>query len=166
MNLRIPWIGATIILLVIATLVVLTRSKRIMAMVDDTLGLWPVPGYRRVTSPFGPRTAPTSGASSMHKGIDIAAPIGTPIVSPWDGKVVVANSHPTGGVQLVIQHNNGKRTGYAHLSSRLVALGDTVERGQRIALVGNTGTSTGPHLHFSLRPAVAADHIDPMPFLA
>lgn len=163
MTSKLPWIAAALLLL-LATAYLF--GKRIASMIDDSIGLWPTPGYRRITSKFGPRTAPTAGASSMHKGIDIATPIGTTVIAPWDGKVVVANTHPTGGIQLVIQHDNGKRTGYAHLSSRLVDVGDVVKRGQAIARTGSTGASTGPHLHFSMRPTSTADHIDPTPHIA
>lgn len=108
----------------------------------------PVSG--KITSRFGTRTAPTAGASSNHNGIDIAAPLGTPIVAPLDGEVTNINTHATGGKQLIIKHNNGYKTGYAHLSAYAVVQGQSVTQGQTIAYVGNTGASTGPHLHFTV----------------
>jgi murein DD-endopeptidase MepM/ murein hydrolase activator NlpD len=109
-----------------------------------------VPLKGKVTSKFGSRTAPTAGASTTHNGVDIAAAVGTPIVSPLDGVVADINTHPTGGKQLIIKHINGYRTGYAHLSGYAVNIGDKVKQGQVIAYVGNTGTTTGAHLHFTL----------------
>lgn len=116
----------------------------------NTPGLNPISG--KITSKFGYRTAPTSGASTLHNGVDIAATIGTQVISPWEGTVKKVWNDTTygGGVSLAILHNNKYRTGYCHLSSTLVEAGETVERGQVIALTGNTGNTTGPHLHFTL----------------
>lgn len=103
-----------------------------------------------ITSPFGQRTAPTTGASTYHNGVDIAAPIGTTVHAPWDGTVANTYANSKGGNQLIIQHPNGYRTGYAHLTRALVSPGQTVAQGDPIALTGNTGITTGPHLHFTL----------------
>lgn len=157
------WIGALAILAVALTWWARRKLAR-MEAAGDIAPLWPVPGYHQVTSKFGPRTAPTAGASSIHNGIDIAAPIGTPVVAPWDGIVAKVYSNAAGGNQLIIDHDNGYRTGYAHLSRALVQVGDRVTRGQQVAEVGNTGHSTGPHLHFTVRPPSLtgmAAHIDP-----
>jgi murein DD-endopeptidase MepM/ murein hydrolase activator NlpD len=104
----------------------------------------------KITSKFGPRTAPIAGASTSHNGVDIAAASGTAIVSPLAGTVTDINTHATGGKQLIIKHNNGYKTGYAHLSGYNVTVGEKVKQGQIIAFVGSTGVSTGPHLHFTL----------------
>ena len=105
----------------------------------------------RITSQFGQRTAPVAGASTNHNGIDIATPIGTPVVAPADGTVTLVNNVPNmGGKQIVITHNDGYKTGYAHLSEQLVSVGQNVKQGQLIAKTGNTGIGTGPHLHFTL----------------
>lgn len=109
-----------------------------------------IPLKGRVTSKFGKRTSPASGASTNHNGVDISASIGTAIVSPLDGTVADINTHTTGGKQLIIKHTNGWRTGYAHLNAYAVQKGDKVKQGQIIAYSGNTGASTGPHLHFTL----------------
>ena len=109
-----------------------------------------VPLKGRVTSKFGNRTAPTAGASTYHNGVDIAAALGTAIVSPLDGTVEKVFSNSSGGNQLIIKHTNGYKTGYAHLQSVTVAVGDKVKQGQKIAHVGNTGISTGAHLHFTV----------------
>jgi len=80
----------------------------------------------RITSGFGTRKHPVTGVITEHNGVDIAAPIGTQIVSPLDGTVADINTHQTGGKQLIIRHTNGYRTGYAHLSGYAVNKGDKV----------------------------------------
>ncbi|MDR0606388.1 MAG: M23 family metallopeptidase [Bacteroidales bacterium] len=109
-----------------------------------------VPLKGKVTSKFGKRIAPTSGASTEHNGVDIAATVGTKIVCPLDGVVSDINTHKTGGKQLIIKHVNGYKTGYAHLSGYNVVVGEKVKQNQVIAFVGNTGVSTGAHLHFTV----------------
>ncbi len=103
--------------------------------------IWPTRGS--FTSPFGRRWG------RMHKGIDIAAPVGTPIVAAADGVVVVSGWDRGGyGKRVDIQHPDGTRTLYGHNSRLLVAVGQQVRQGQQISAMGNTGRSTGPHLHF------------------
>lgn len=108
----------------------------------------PVKG--KVTSKFGSRTAPNAGASTDHNGVDIAVPVGTKVRSPWAGKVTSIVTNSTGGKQMIVTHWNGYKTGYAHLSEWKAQKGDNVHAGQVIALSGDTGNSTGPHLHFTL----------------
>lgn len=103
-----------------------------------------------VTSGFGDRQAPTQGASTFHNGIDISVPVGTKVKSPWAGKVTSVMTNNAGGLQMVVTHYNGWKTGYAHLSEVMKRKGDVVTAGQVIALSGNSGNSTGPHLHFTL----------------
>ncbi len=103
------------------------------------------------SSNFGYRIDPFNGQSSMHEGIDFPAESGTPIVAAASGKVVVSEWHPAYGNMLEIDHGNGLVSRYAHTSSILVKEGDLVVRGQRVATVGSTGRSTGPHLHFEVR---------------
>jgi len=111
---------------------------------------YPVSG--RVSSKFGYRTHPVTGAqSNFHNGIDIAVPIGTPVLSPANGKVKSVYSNSSGGIQMIVEHTNGFRTGYAHLSQTNFSPGQSVIKGDVIALTGNTGASTGPHLHLTLR---------------
>ena len=109
-----------------------------------------LPGPGRLTSPFGHRRAPTAGASTYHNGVDLSAPVGTPVRAPWDGTVAATYYSTTGGNQMLVDHPGGYRTGYAHLSKFVAAKGQSVRQGDIIALTGNTGIGTGPHLHFTL----------------
>ncbi|PJC87502.1 peptidase M23 [Vibrio sp. HA2012] len=103
----------------------------------------------RISSPFNPnRRHPVTGRISPHNGTDFAAPIGTPVLSTGDGTVVLTRNHPYAGKYIVIQHGSTYKTRYLHLSKILVKKGQKISRGQRIALSGNTGRSTGPHLHY------------------
>ncbi len=103
------------------------------------------------SSNFGYRIDPFSGQRSMHDGIDFTADSGTAIVAAASGKVVFASRHPQYGKMIEIDHGNGLVSRYAHASVLAVKEGDFVVRGQRIANVGSTGRSTGPHLHFEVR---------------
>lgn len=104
--------------------------------------LWPVNG--EVSSMYGMRDG------RMHEGLDIAAPEGTPIYCVQEGVVVFAGERGTYGNAVIVDHGDGLRTLYAHASKVLVSEGEVVEKGQVIALVGNTGRSTGPHTHFEV----------------
>ena len=110
--------------------------------------VWPVRGW--LTSRYGPRISPFTGRRHMHSGIDIATRHGTPIIAPARGRVVFTGSKGPLGKSVVVDHGFGVRTFYGHTSEILVKTGDLVERGQEIAKVGNTGRSTGPHLHYSV----------------
>jgi len=123
----------------------LTKQKDRLAA---TPALWPTEGY--VTSRFGPRTSPFTGQPQQHTGIDIAAPPGTPIRAPADGIVTFAGTLPGYGHALVLTHGFGFKTFYGHNQRNQVSKGQTVKRGQVIALVGNTGYSTGAHLHYEV----------------
>lgn len=114
-------------------------------------------------STFGRRLDPFTGRSSMHEGIDFAAPTGTPIVAAAGGVVTAAEFHPAYGNMLEIDHGNDMITRYAHSSRLLVGVGDIVRRGQHVADIGSTGRSTGPHLHFEVRIKGVAQ--DPHKFL-
>ena len=114
-------------------------------------GLDPVKGT--VSSKYGVR------GSGFHNGTDIAVPVGTSVRSPWRGTVIDTYSNAQGGLQMIIDHPNGYRTGYAHLSAAVAAKGQKVRRGQIVAKSGNSGQSTGPHLHFTLRKD--GERIDP-----
>lgn len=109
--------------------------------------LWPVPNSHKVSSPFGRRRR-----KHMHKGIDIAAPHGSPIVASDDGVVTYSGNRLRGfGNIVILRHRGPLRTVYAHASKLLVHKGERVFRGQIIALVGNTGRSSGAHLHYEVR---------------
>ncbi|MDM7941125.1 MAG: M23 family metallopeptidase [Hydrogenophaga sp.] len=109
----------------------------------------PVVGVR-VGSPFGFRIDPITGVSALHTGLDFPADVGTPILAAAGGVVVVQEYHAAYGNMVEIDHGNALITRYAHASQTFVKKGDIVKRGQRIASVGSTGRSTGPHLHFEV----------------
>lgn len=104
----------------------------------------------RLSSGFGRRNAPTKGASTYHKGVDWAVPRGTAVYASSGGTVTKAGWGSGYGYVVYIKHPNGWETRYAHLNKVLVSAGQTVKQGQKIALSGNTGRSTGPHLHFEI----------------
>jgi hypothetical protein len=108
--------------------------------------IWPSKGW--LTSRFGFRVSPFTGRRQMHAGLDIAAAAGTPVIAPARGRATFVGPKGPLGRALVIDHGYGVRTMYGHTQEIFVKPGDTVERGQRIALIGNTGRSTGPHLHY------------------
>lgn len=123
----------------------------------------PVTGGR-VGSPFGFRIDPINGRSALHTGLDFPADPGTPILAAAGGIVVVQEFHPAYGNMVEVDHGNDLITRYAHSSKVLVKKGDIVKRGQKIAEVGSTGRSTGPHLHFEVW--VSGVPQDPQRFLA
>ncbi|NTV69240.1 MAG: M23 family metallopeptidase [Azonexaceae bacterium] len=102
-------------------------------------------------SPFGQRNDPIAGLRSMHEGIDFSAEPGTPVVVAADGVVLSAAFHPEYGNLIEVDHGEGLTSRYAHLSRMDVLPGSLIKRGTRIGAVGNTGRSTGPHLHFEVR---------------
>lgn len=105
----------------------------------------------KITSPFGKRKHPITGVMSFHNGVDIACPAGTAVVAPADGRIQKLWTHPRGGMCLSMVTPDGIRYGFAHLEHRLVKEGQIVKEGDVIALSGNTGHSTGPHLHFTVQ---------------
>lgn len=105
----------------------------------------------RLSSNYGRRSAPTKGASTNHQGVDWATPTGTAVMASSGGTVTRAGWASGYGYVVYIQHEGGRETRYGHLSRVLVSVGERVEQGEKIALSGNTGRSTGPHLHFELR---------------
>ncbi len=118
----------------------------------------------RITSKFGPRKAPKKGASTYHKGVDYATPTGTSIVASCGGVVTKAGWGSGYGYVVYIQHADGIVTRYGHLSKVLVSVGQQVSQGQRIALSGNTGVSTGPHLHFEI--LIGGKQVNPLNYLS
>lgn len=123
--------------------------------------LWPVKGW--LTSGFGYRYSPWGGNVKMHKGVDIAAPIGTPVLAPSDGVVVFAGGKGGYGNAVILDHGYGIQTLFGHNSQLFVSEGETVKRGQKISAVGSTGSSTGPHLHYEVR--VDGIATDPMNYI-
>ena len=124
--------------------------------------IWPC--YGTISSYFGSRTSPTAGASSNHKGIDIAVSTGTSVMATSGGTVTVAGWQSGYGYVVYIDHGNGVVSRYGHLSKILVSVGDTVSQGEVIARSGNTGNSTGPHLHFEIR--VNGTAVNPLNYLS
>jgi len=120
--------------------------------------MWPVNG--RVTSGFGWRQHPVFGGRRFHNGIDIAASHGSNVVAADSGTVITSAYSGGYGNYIVISHGNGITTLYAHLSSRKVSAGTSVAKGQLIGLIGSTGVSTGPHLHFEV--SVNGSRINPL----
>lgn len=116
-----------------------------------------------LSSRFGRRTSPTKGASSYHKGVDWATPIGTAVMASSAGTVTKAGWGSGYGYVIYIQHADGRQTRYGHLSKVLVSQGQTVSQGQKIALSGNTGVSTGPHVHFEI--LINGVQVDPLKYL-
>lgn len=145
-------------------LLALAESRLFEARLKSLL----VPNSRPVDGPvgsgFGFRLDPFSGRTALHTGLDFPAETGTPILAAAGGVVMTVDSHAAYGNVLEIDHGNGLVTRYAHASKILVKPGDLVRRGQTVAQVGNTGRSTGPHLHFEV--LVEGVPQDPAKFLA
>ena len=115
---------------------------------SSTPSIWPVQGF--ISSKFGMRSSPFTGVRQLHRGIDIAALKGTPIYAPASGRVVFAQTDGGYGLSIHIDHGSGIVTRYAHMDKLHVKKGDVVQRGIQIGDVGNTGRSTGPHLHYEV----------------
>jgi murein DD-endopeptidase MepM/ murein hydrolase activator NlpD len=116
-----------------------------------------------LSSGFGARSAPTAGASTYHKGIDWATPTGTTVYASNAGTVAFAGWASGYGYAVYINHADGRQTRYGHLSKVLVSAGQTVSQGEKIALSGNTGRSTGPHVHFEIR--INGTAVNPLKYL-
>ena len=129
------------------TLIEYFEDKR--SLYASTPAVWPVRGW--VTSPFGNRISPLTGMIQFHEGIDIAAQIGTPVVAPADGVVIKADFEAGYGNVVELSHGYGLKTVFGHNSRLNVKPGQHVKRGDIIAYTGNTGSSTGPHLHYEVR---------------
>ncbi len=128
---------------------ILERLSEKRALLAGTPTLLPTLGY--ITSEYGIRISPYDGRKKMHEGIDIANRYGAEIISPADGMVSFAGVKPGYGKLLVIDHGNGIETAYAHNAAFYVKATQKIKRGQRVAAVGNTGHSTGPHCHYEVR---------------
>lgn len=126
--------------------------------------IWPCPDYTRITDYFGPRPQPVPGASTNHKGVDLAAPYGSVILASASGTVTISTHSNSAGNYIVIAHGNGMSTVYMHCSSLLVSVGDNVEQGEVIAKVGSTGYSSGNHLHFGV--IKNSTYVDPLGYIS
>lgn len=116
-----------------------------------------------LTSDFGMRTHPVSGGRRAHKGIDLAAPTGTPVYATADGIISRASWYSSYGLYVSIEHGGDMQTRYAHLSRLNVAQDQRVKKGEIIGFVGSTGRSTGPHLHYEVR--VRGEAVNPIPYM-
>ncbi len=125
---------------------VLSFLKKRESILASLPSLWPVKGW--VTSHFGHRQSPYGGSSEFHKGIDIATQAGKPIIAPADGIVAESVNRPDMGNYVVLNHKNGVSTSYAHMLRTTVRSGKNVTKGEVIGYVGNSGRSTGSHLHY------------------
>ena len=124
---------------------------------------WPVPGYTRITSPFGMRVHPVTGIYKLHTGTDIGAPIGANFIAANDGVVIKAGFNKAYGNMVIIDHGGGVSTLYAHGSEILVTVGQQVKKGDPVLKVGMTGYATGPHAHFEVR--VNGEYVQPLNFV-
>ncbi len=125
--------------------------------------LWPMPASHRITSKFGPRNTGIKGASTNHKGIDIGCPSGSKVVAAESGVVVAVSYNSARGHYCMISHGGGLTTLYQHCTKITVSVGANVKRGQQVALSGNTGISSAPHLHFEVR--LNQTPVNPVPYL-
>lgn len=124
---------------------------------------WPVPGFNRISSPFGYRIHPILKTKKYHTGIDIPAPTGNNVVAGESGIVILAENLGGYGKAVMVDHGGGIVTLYAHNSSILVSQGQSVDKGDTIAKIGSTGMSTGPHSHFEVRKNGA--YVNPISWL-
>lgn len=122
--------------------------KERQTLLNFTPSIWPVRGW--ISSRFGYRVSPFTGRREIHKGIDIVNRVGTPVVVSADGQVVFAGYKGGYGKMVIVDHGLGKVTKYGHMSKLSVKNGDALVRGQELGLLGNTGRSTGPHLHYEV----------------
>ncbi len=124
------------------------RADRYLDTIQNVPLGAPVPGV--MTSRFGQRIDPINGKPAYHQGVDIRGKMGSEANATADGVVIIQNYDKGNGRYIVLDHGNGFRTKYAHLKKSLVAKGDAVKRGQAVGLVGNSGRSTGPHVHYEI----------------
>lgn len=117
----------------------------------------------RLTSDYGMRVHPVTGGLRSHKGLDLAAPVGTPIYATANGTVSRASWFSSYGLYISLEHGGDLQTRYAHLSKLNVAEGQLVQKGDIIGFVGSTGRSTGPHLHYEVR--VDGKAVNPIPYM-
>ena len=140
---------------------IISRLSQQKTLLSSVPSLAPVDGW--ITSGFGQRSSPFTGEPANHKGLDVAAPIGTPVYAPADGVVIFSGKRNGFGNFVMIAHGYGVVTGYGHNAQNLVSPGQVIHRGDQIATVGQSGRSTGPHLHYEV--AVNGRVIDPKKFI-
>jgi murein DD-endopeptidase MepM/ murein hydrolase activator NlpD len=136
----------------------MARAARMLAAIPNR---WPVRGA--VNSEFGTRLSPWTKTAEFHGGMDIRAERGTPVQAPANGTVTIAGPHAEYGLTVILDHGNDIRSIYGHLSKVRVKVGDRVERGVELGLTGNTGRSSGPHLHYEV--LVKGQAVNPRTYL-
>lgn len=136
------------------------------SITEDYIGgamIWPIPGYSRITSQFGMRVHPITGAFKLHTGVDVGAPVGASFVAAAKGIVSKATFNFAYGNMVIIDHGGGVQTLYAHGSEIIANVGQIVKAGDEVLKVGSTGYSTGPHAHFEIR--VNGQTLNPLNYL-
>ena len=134
---------------------------------EDYIGgamIWPIPGHTNITSEFGMRVHPVTGAYKLHTGVDVGAPSGTSFVAAADGIVSKATYNNAYGNMVIIDHGGGVQTLYAHGSEIIAQVGQNVKAGDEVLKVGSTGYSTGPHAHFEIR--INGQTVNPIEYLS
>jgi len=134
-----------------------------VGLAEKNSAAWVSPANGRVSSRSGTRINPVTGKKEFHDGIDIAVPIGTPIFAPKDGEIIESGFMRGYGNYMRILHDDGYISFYAHLSRAVSKVGDKIEQGFHFADSGNTGQSTGPHLHFGIFRN--GQFVDPFPLV-
>lgn len=142
----------------------IAAANGVILTYDGGAFVWPAPSYTRISDDYGNRTHPILKVQQFHNGTDMAAPKGTSILAAYDGVVVQAGYSSTMGNYIFIDHGDELYTIYMHASELFVATDDIVIRGEKIATVGSTGRSTGPHLHFSVR--LNGSYVSPWNYLS
>lgn len=156
--------SAALLLLLVFTFFQINSTDANVAPADPP-SLYPLQGDFRITSAFGMRHHPIKKKEMLHKGTDFAAPFGTPVLAAADGKVILTETKDTGyGNNVKIAHDSVYQSRYAQLSEIKVREGQFVKKGEIIGLVGNSGSSTAPHLHYEVTKN--GEHVDPEGFIA
>jgi len=146
---EIAWLKNEIGFQEVATATLLQEAEKRSARWDSTPSIWPVKGW--VTSSFGPRVSPFTGRPALHDGLDVGAGPNTPVQAPASGRVTAVGFNEKLGNIVRLDHGYGIQTLYGHMAKYLVKNGQRVKRGDVIGLVGSTGLSTGPHLHYTIK---------------
>jgi murein DD-endopeptidase MepM/ murein hydrolase activator NlpD len=142
----------------------IAAANGVVLTYDGGAFIWPAPSYTRISDDYGYRIHPILNVKQFHNGVDMAAPKGTSMLAAYDGVVVQAGYSSTMGNYIFIDHGDGLFTIYMHANELLVATDDIVIRGEKIATIGSTGRSTGPHLHFSVR--LNGSYVSPWNYLS
>lgn len=160
-----------------------SNSEKNLIFIGNSNYAWPIPGYTRLSSPFGKRVAPTTGASTFHKGIDIPAPEGTKLIAVCNGTITFTGFLGGGGYTITLTNNDGIKISYCHVSPNyIVSVNDTILQGEVIGNVGpkyvygvsgnnykdssgkpTNGATTGCHLHIGFR--VENEYVNPLNYL-